>query len=94
MNGLYQELKGEYEMYGNGGWINNKLRVIGRLLEKFGLYVGHLKDSTSSAKNSAARATLLETFKKLVDAKVLPRSAFFTEVLAEAKKLSLLTQEL
>ena len=29
-----------------------------RLLEKFGLYVGHLKDSTSSAKNSAARGTL------------------------------------
>ena len=39
-----------------------------RLLEKFGLYVGHLKDSKSSAKN-AARATLQGKLKKLVDAK-------------------------
>ena len=67
---------------------------MGRLLEKFGLYVGHLKDSTSSAKNSAARATLLGKLIKLVDAKVLLPSAFFTEVLAEAKRFSLLTQEL
>ena len=81
-------------MYRNDGWINQKLRVMGRLLEKFGLHVGHLKDSTFSAKNSAARATLLEKFKKLLDAKVLPCSAVFTEVLAEAKKFSLLTQEL
>ena len=35
-----------------------------RLLEKFGLYVGHLKDSTSSAKNSAARGTLQWKLKK------------------------------
>ena len=81
-------------MYGNDGWINHKLRVMGRLLEKFGLYVGHLKDSSSSAKNSAARATMLGKLKKLMDAKILLRSAFFTEVLAEAKKFSLLTQEL
>ena len=59
-----------------------------RLLEKFVLYVGHLKDSKSSAKN-AARATLQGKLKKLVVAKVLLRSAF----LAEAKKFSLLTQE-
>ena len=59
-----------------------------RLLEKFGLYVGHLKDSTSLAKNAAC-ATLQGILKKLVDAKVLLRPAF----LAEAKKFSLLTQE-
>ena len=64
-----------------------------RLLEKFGLYVGHLKDSTSSAKNSAAREPCSESWKKLADAKVLLRSAFFTDVLSEAKKFSLLTQE-
>ena len=57
-----------------------------RLLEKFGLYVGHLKDSTSLAKNAAC-ATLQGILKKLVDAKVLLRPAF----LAEAKKFSLLT---
>ena len=89
-------------MYGSGvkplkgggiRWIDHKLEAVGRLLEKFGLYVGHLKDSTSSAKNTAASATLQGKLKKLVDAKGLPRSTFFTDVLAEAKKFGLLTQE-
>ena len=78
---------------GKTRWINHKLRAMGRLLEKFTLYVGYLKDSTSSAKNSAARATLQGKLKKLVDSKVLLRFAFFVDVLAEAKKFSLLTQE-
>ena len=54
-------------MYGSGvkplkggetRWINHKLRAMGRLLEKFGLYVRHLKDSASSSKNSTACATV------------------------------------
>ena len=89
-------------MYGSGvkplkgggtRWTDHKLQAIGRLLEKFGLHVEHLKGSTSSAQNSAARPTLQIKLKKLADAKVLLRSAFFTEVLAYAKKFSLLTQE-
>ena len=60
-------------MYGSGvkplkgggtRWIDHKLEAVGRLLEKFGLYVGHLKDSTSSAKNTAASATLQGKLKK------------------------------
>ena len=47
--------------------------------------------TTSSANNSAGCATLQGKLKKLVDAKVLC-SAFFKEVLAEAKKFGLLTQ--
>ena len=47
----------------------------------------------SSTKNSPARTTLQEKLKKLVDAKVLLRSAFFADILTEAKKISLLTQE-
>ena len=78
---------------GKTRWINHKLRAMGRLLEKFGLSMGYLKDSTSSAKNSVARATLQGKLKKLVDAKVLFRFAFFTDVLTEAKKFSLLTRE-
>ena len=67
LTSLYQEVKGQYEMYDSGlkplkgggtRWIAHKLKAIGRLLEKFGLYVGHLKDSTSSAKNSATCTTL------------------------------------
>ena len=52
-----------------------------------------MKDSTSSTKNSPARTTLQGKLKKLVDAKVLLRAAFFTEVLAEAMKFNFLTQE-
>ena len=74
-------------------WIDHKLLELGRLLEKFGLYMEHLKDSTSSAKNSATPATLQRKLKKLVDIKVLLRSEFFTNVLNEAKKFSSLTQE-
>ena len=29
---------------GRTRWIDHKLRAMGRSLEKFGLYVGHLKD--------------------------------------------------
>ena len=95
-----QELKGQYEMYGSGvkplkvggtRWIDHKLQAIRKLLEKLGLYVGHFKDSTSSAKNSAALATMQGKLKKLVDAKILLLSAFFNDILTEAKKFSLLT---
>ena len=51
------------------------------------------RGTTFSANNSAPRATLQEKLKKLVDAKILLCSAFFRDVLAEAKKFSLLTQE-
>ena len=44
-------------------------------------------------KNSATRATVQGKLKKLVDAKVLLRSAFFTGALTETKKFSMLTQE-
>ena len=43
---------------GGTRWIDHKLQAMGKLLEKLGLYLGHLKDSTSSAKNSAALATM------------------------------------
>ena len=66
---------------------------MGRLLEKCGFYVGYWKDSRSSTKNFAAHATLQGKQKILVDTKVLLCFTFFTDVLAEAKKFSLVTQE-
>ena len=63
---------------GGTKWIGHKSRTIGGLLEKFGLYVGQLKDSTSSSKNSAAPATEQGKLEKLVDVKVL-LYAFFTK---------------
>ena len=66
---------------------------MGRLLERCGLYMGYWKDSRSSTKNFTAHATLQGKLKILVDAKVLLCFAFFRDVLAEAKKFSLVTQE-
>ena len=65
----------------------------GRVIEKFGLYTQHLKHSIDTAKNSQDRATLQGKFTKLINAKFLLRCALFTDVLAEAKHFSLITQE-
>ena len=74
-------------------WIDHKIRAMGRLIEKFGLYVRHLKDVVSTTVSSKDRSTVQGKLNMLVDAKVLIRSAFFADVLAEAKRFSLVTQE-
>ena len=73
--------------------IDHIVRAVGRLIEKFGLYVRHLKDVVSTTVSSKDRSTVQGKLNMLVDAKVLLRSAFFTDVLAEAKRFSLVTQE-
>ena len=62
----------------------------GNLLERFGLFVGHLKDYMCSAKNFAARAS--ENWKNWRMQSFLC-SGFITDILAEAKKFSLLMQD-
>ena len=47
----------------------------------------------ATTKNSTAPATVEGKLKKLVNAKVLLLAVFFTDVLAEAKRFSLITQE-
>ena len=102
LKSLHQELKGQFEMYGNGvkpvksngtRWIDHKVRAMGRVLEKFGLYVEHLKKNIPTIKSANDRATVQGKLNKLVDAKVVLRSAFFTDVLAEAKRFSLISQK-
>ena len=102
LKNLYKDMKGQFEMYGEGvkplkgvgtRWIDHKIRAMGRLVEKFGLYVQHLRDIIPTTKNSKDRATLQGKLTKLVNAPVLMRSAFFTDVLAEAKRFSMITQE-
>ena len=48
----YKDLRDQFEMYVGGvkpvksngtRWIDHKVRVMGRVVEKFGLYVQHLK---------------------------------------------------
>ena len=66
---------------------------MGRVIEKFGFYAQYLQHSIDTAKKSQDRATLQEKFTKLINAKFLLRCALFTNVLAEAKRFSLITQE-
>ena len=74
-------------------WIDHKLGAMGRLIEKFGLYLQHLQNVIATTSNAKDRSTLEGKFTKLIDAKVLLRSAMFTDVLAEAKHFSLTTQK-
>ena len=54
----------------------------------FVLYVQPLKGTIPTIKSSNDQATVQGKLNKLVDAKVLLRSAFFTDVLADAKRWS------
>ena len=69
------------------------MAAIGRVIEKFGLYTQYLQHSIDTAKKSQDRATLQGKFTILINAKFLLRCALFTDVLAEAKHFSLITQE-
>ena len=98
----YQLLEGQFEMYSAGvrplkatgtRWIYHRIAAIGRVIQKFGLYTQHLQHSIDTAKKSQDRARLQGKFTKLINAKSLLRCALFTDVLAEAKHFSLITQE-
>ena len=52
-----------------------------------------MQHSIDTAKKSQDRATLQGKFTKLINAKFLLRCALFTDVLAEAKHFSLISQE-
>ena len=51
------------------------------VIEKLGLYVEHLKSCMETTKKSPARGTVEGKLKKLVEAYVLLRTAFLTDVL-------------
>ena len=66
---------------------------MGHVIEKFGLYTKYLQHSINTVKKSQDCATLQGKFTKLINAKFLLQCVFFTDVLAEAKHFSLITQE-
>ena len=74
-------------------WIDHKIGAMGGLIEKLGLYTMHLQNVITATRSSKYRSTLEGKFKKLIDTKVLLRSALFKDVLADAKIFSLLTQK-
>ena len=59
----------------------------------FVLYVQPLKGTIPTIKSSNDQATVQGKLNKLVDAKVLLRSAFLSDVLTEAKRFSLIFQK-
>ena len=102
LKSLYLELQVQFEKYGSGvkllkgsvaKWINYEICAMLHVIEKFGLYVQHLNSCLVTTKNSIVRATVEGKLKKLVDAKVLLQAAVFTDILADAKRFSLITQE-
>ena len=74
-------------------WIDHKLCAIERLVDKFGLYCQHIQHAIPEIKNSNNPATLRGKFEKLIDAKVLLHSEFFSDILSAAKAFSLITQK-
>ena len=74
-------------------WIDHKIAAMGHVIEKIGLYRQHLQRFIDTAKKSQDRTALQGKFTKLINAKFLLRCALFTDVLAEVKHFSLITQE-
>ena len=102
LNNLYHLLDGQFKMYSAGVQplkatgtrrIDHKSAAMGRVIEKFCLYTQHSRHSINTAKKSQDRTTLQGKFTKLINARFLLRCALFTDVLAEAKHFSLITQE-
>ena len=95
-------MKDQYEFHGDGvrpvnatntQWIDHKFRVIGWLVDKFGLYCQHIQHAIPEIKNSNDRATLRGKFEKLIDAKVLLCSRFFSDILSADKTFNLTNQK-
>ena len=99
---LFKDIKGDFEMFGDGvkplkatgtRWIDHRIRAMGRLVDKFGLYTRHLKEFIDAEKKSKVRATVTGKLDKILDDQVLLRSAFLKDLLTPAKIFSLVTQK-
>ena len=102
LKNFYHLLEGQFEMCSAGAgslkatgrkWTDHKIAAMGHIIEKFGLCTQHLQHSINTAKKFQDCTTLQGKFTKLINAKFLLWCALFTDVLAEAKHYSLITQE-
>ena len=102
LKNFYHLLECQFEMYSAGvqplkaegtRWIDHKIAAMGCAIEKCGLYTQHLQHSIDTEKKYQDRTTLEGKFTKLINAKFLLQCALFTDVLAEAKHFSLITQQ-
>ena len=67
--------------------------MIEQLVDKFGIYCQHIQHAIPEIKNSKDQTTLRGKFEKLVNAKVLLASGFFSDILSAAKTFSSTTQK-
>ena len=74
-------------------WIDHKMRATGKLSDKFGVYIAHLGNIIADTSKQCDCATLQAKHNKLIEANVLLRSAFLSDLLLPAKALSPSTQK-
>ena len=70
------------------GWAMEKF------VNKFGVYMQHIQNIITDTTKQLDRAKLQGKFNKLIESKVILQAAFLLDILAEAKILSLCTQEI
>ena len=74
-------------------WIDYKMRAMGKLNDKFGVYAAHLGNGIADTMKQCDRATFQGKYNKLTEVNVLLCSAFLSEFLLPAKSLRLATQK-
>ena len=74
-------------------WIDHRLLVMQKLVDKYGLYTSHLQNVIADTTKQTGHTLLQGKFEKIVDVKVFVLAAFVLDTLAEAKKFSLLMQK-
>ena len=65
-------------------WIDHRIRAMGQLVDKFGLYARHMKEFIDTEKNSKTKSTVKGKLKRVRDAQV----AFLRDLLTPAKIFS------
>ena len=73
--------------------IDHRIQAIGKPVDKFGLYTHHLQNVIADTSKQLYPATLQGKFNKLIESKVILRTAFPLDVLTEAKIFGLCTQK-
>ena len=74
-------------------WIDHKMKAMEGMLDKYGVYMKHIKNVLADGNKKNNKATLQGKRGKLLEATTLSCAAFFLEILEPAKMLSLMSQK-
>ena len=72
-------------------WIEHRIRAMGRLDDKVGLYASHMKEFIDD--NLKTKETVKGKLEKVLDAQVFLRSAFLKDLLTSYKVFSLVNKK-